>query len=94
MPPCPPVTARTVGEVFTELSAGDSNLGQIPQNHFFFVNALTHAATAAQQKFFYAEVPQAVIGEEVDGEHRRCLGVQELPPRVGRRSGAGESSGT
>jgi alkylation response protein AidB-like acyl-CoA dehydrogenase len=50
------VTARTVGEVFTELSAGDSNLGQIPQNHFFFVNALTHAATAAQQKFFYAEV--------------------------------------
>jgi SfnB family sulfur acquisition oxidoreductase len=50
------VTARTLGEVFTELSAGDSSLGQIPQNHFFFVNVLTNAASPEQQKFFYNEV--------------------------------------
>lgn len=50
------VTARTLGEVFTELSAGDSSLGQIPQNHFFFVNVLAHAGTSEQQRFFYAEV--------------------------------------
>jgi alkylation response protein AidB-like acyl-CoA dehydrogenase len=40
------VTARTVGEVFTELSAGDSSLGQIPQNRFFFVNVLAHATAS------------------------------------------------
>jgi hypothetical protein len=28
--------------VFTELSAGDSSLGRIPQNHFFFVSVLAH----------------------------------------------------
>jgi SfnB family sulfur acquisition oxidoreductase len=50
------VTARTVGEVFTELSAGDSSLGQVPQNHFFFVNVLAHAGTAEQKRFFYSEV--------------------------------------
>jgi SfnB family sulfur acquisition oxidoreductase len=50
------VTARTVGEVFTELSAGDSSLGQIPQNHFFFVSVLAHAGSEEQQRFFYHEV--------------------------------------
>lgn len=50
------VSARTLGEVFTELSAGDSSLGQIPQNHFFFVNVLAHCASPGQLKFFYAEL--------------------------------------
>jgi SfnB family sulfur acquisition oxidoreductase len=50
------VASRTVGEVFTELSAGDSSLGQVPQNHFFFVNVLAHAGSAQQKLFFYAEV--------------------------------------
>lgn len=50
------VGARTLGEVFTELSTGDSSLGQIPQNHFFFVDILHHTATPAQKDFFYAEL--------------------------------------
>jgi len=50
------VASRTVGEVFTELSAGDSGLGQLPQNHFFFVNVLAHAGTAEQKRFCYTEV--------------------------------------
>lgn len=50
------VSARTLGEVFTELSAGDSSLGQIPQNHFFFVNVLAHSASPGQLKFFYDEL--------------------------------------
>jgi SfnB family sulfur acquisition oxidoreductase len=50
------VSARTLGEVFTELSAGDASLGQIPQNHFFFLNVLAHAGTEEQRRFFYAEV--------------------------------------
>jgi SfnB family sulfur acquisition oxidoreductase len=50
------VTARTLGEVFTELSAGDASLGQVPQNHFFFLNVLAQAGSAEQRRFFYAEV--------------------------------------
>lgn len=50
------VTARTVGEVCTELSAGDSSLGQVPQPHFFFVDIVAHVGTAPQRRFFYAEV--------------------------------------
>jgi SfnB family sulfur acquisition oxidoreductase len=50
------VTARTLGEVFVYLSAGDSSLGQIPQNHFFFVNLLAWSATPEQRKFFYDEL--------------------------------------
>ncbi len=34
------VTARTLGEVVRLLSAADSGIGQIPQNHFFFVEVL------------------------------------------------------
>jgi SfnB family sulfur acquisition oxidoreductase len=52
----PGVSARTVGEVFTELSAGDGSLGQIPQNHFFFLDLLANAANESQLRFFYDEV--------------------------------------
>jgi len=50
------VTTRPVGEVFTELAAGDSSIGQIPQNHFFFLNVLAHSGTEEQREFFYGEV--------------------------------------
>ncbi|MET9384410.1 SfnB family sulfur acquisition oxidoreductase [Streptomyces sp. NPDC002928] len=52
----PQVSARTLGEVFTELSAGDSSVGQIPQNHYYFVDLLQHTGTAEQLAFFHAEV--------------------------------------
>lgn len=52
----PGVSARTVGEVIAELATGDGSIGQIPQNHFFFLDVLANAATEDQQKFFYAEV--------------------------------------
>lgn len=50
------VGARTLGEVFTELSTGDSSLGQIPPNHFFFVDVLRHTASPAQLEFFHGEL--------------------------------------
>ncbi|MDQ0753270.1 SfnB family sulfur acquisition oxidoreductase [Streptomyces africanus] len=50
------VGARTLGEVVRLLSAADSSIGQIPQNHFFFVEVLKENATAQQRDFFYAEV--------------------------------------
>ncbi|MDQ7907531.1 SfnB family sulfur acquisition oxidoreductase [Phytohabitans sp. ZYX-F-186] len=50
------VSARTLGEVIEILSAGDASIGQIPQNHFFFVDVLRHAGTPEQRKFFHAEL--------------------------------------
>ncbi|MGX1669355.1 SfnB family sulfur acquisition oxidoreductase [Streptomyces sp. NPDC055400] len=52
----PGLSTRTLGEVFTELTAGDASIGQIPQNHYFFVNVLASAGTPEQQAFFYEEI--------------------------------------
>ncbi|MFD0066964.1 SfnB family sulfur acquisition oxidoreductase [Streptomyces sp. NPDC056690] len=52
----PGLSTRTLGEVFTELVAGDASIGQIPQNHYFFVNVLASAGTPEQQAFFYEEI--------------------------------------
>lgn len=50
------VGARVLGEVIVELARGDSSVGQIPQNHFFFVDVVHHVGTPAQKEFFYGEV--------------------------------------
>ncbi|OAH11916.1 SfnB family sulfur acquisition oxidoreductase [Streptomyces jeddahensis] len=50
------VSARTLGEVIRLLSAADSSIGQIPQNHFFFVEVLKENGTPEQRDFFYAEL--------------------------------------
>lgn len=50
------VDARTMGELMAILAAGDASIGQIPQNHYFFVQVLTEAASEEQQKFFAGEV--------------------------------------
>ncbi|MFI0773188.1 SfnB family sulfur acquisition oxidoreductase [Streptomyces sp. NPDC021212] len=48
--------ARTLGEVIRLLSAADASIGQIPQNHFFFVDVLKENGTPGQRDFFYAEL--------------------------------------
>ncbi|MES4905421.1 MULTISPECIES: SfnB family sulfur acquisition oxidoreductase [unclassified Streptomyces] len=50
------VGAGTLGEVVRLLSAADSSIGQIPQNHFFFVEVLKENGTPRQHDFFYAEL--------------------------------------
>ena len=48
--------ARTMGDLLATLAAADASIGQIPQNHYFFVQVLTEAAATEQQRFFFAEV--------------------------------------
>lgn len=50
------VRTATLGAVIRELSAADGSIGQIPQNHFWYVDSLREHGTPAQQEFFYAEV--------------------------------------
>jgi SfnB family sulfur acquisition oxidoreductase len=52
----PGLGARDLGEVFVELAKGDSSVGQIPQNHYFFVDVVHHVGTPEQKRFFYGEV--------------------------------------
>lgn len=46
----------TVVEVFRILSAADAAIGQLPQNHFFFVEAIRQDGSPEQKRFFFAEL--------------------------------------
>ncbi|SDL81623.1 SfnB family sulfur acquisition oxidoreductase [Nonomuraea jiangxiensis] len=50
------VRTATLGAVIRELSAADGSIGQIPQNHFWYVDSIREHGTPEQQAFFYAEV--------------------------------------
>jgi SfnB family sulfur acquisition oxidoreductase len=50
------VRAGTVARVIAALSRADGSIGQIPQNHFFMLEALRLQGTAEQKRFFYGRV--------------------------------------
>lgn len=50
------VQAGTVARVIAALSRADSSIGQIPQNHFFMLEALRLQGTEEQKRFFYGRV--------------------------------------
>jgi SfnB family sulfur acquisition oxidoreductase len=50
------VSNVTLADVTKILSEGDSNLGQIPQNHFYMVEALRLNGTEKQQQHYFQQV--------------------------------------
>jgi SfnB family sulfur acquisition oxidoreductase len=52
------VSAGTLAEVIATISAADPSLGQIPQNHFFFLQLIRTNASKEQKNFFYDRVLQ------------------------------------
>lgn len=50
------VSYVTLTEVLRILSKADAAIGQLPQNHFVFVEALKEDGTDAQKAFFFAEL--------------------------------------
>ena len=50
------VSFSTAAEVATIISAADSCLGQIPQNHYYMVEALRLDGTEEQKQFFFQRV--------------------------------------
>jgi SfnB family sulfur acquisition oxidoreductase len=50
------VSAGTLAEVTAIMSAADGSIGQIPQNHFFVVEAIRLTATEAQKRHWFARV--------------------------------------
>lgn len=52
------VSAATLAEVTAIISAADGSIGQIPQNHFFVLEALRLTGTEAQKRLWYSRVLQ------------------------------------
>jgi SfnB family sulfur acquisition oxidoreductase len=50
------VSARTLAEVTAILSAADGSIGQIPQNHFFVIEAIRLTATDKQKRVWFGRV--------------------------------------
>lgn len=50
------VSFVTLTEVFKLISAADSSLGQLPQNHFGLVDVIALTGTEEQKRFFFGEV--------------------------------------
>jgi len=50
------VSFATAAEVTAIISAADSSLGQIPQNHFYMVEAVCQDGTEEQKKFYLGRV--------------------------------------
>jgi SfnB family sulfur acquisition oxidoreductase len=50
------VSAGTLAEVTAIISAADGSIGQIPQNHFFVVEAIRLTATEAQKRHWFERV--------------------------------------
>jgi SfnB family sulfur acquisition oxidoreductase len=50
------VSAVTLAEVTAILSEADSNIGQIPQNHFYMVEALRLAGTEEQKRHYFERI--------------------------------------
>lgn len=50
------VSYRTVAQVFQILSAADAAIGQLPQNHFVFLDAIRQDGTEEQKAFFFGQV--------------------------------------
>jgi SfnB family sulfur acquisition oxidoreductase len=50
------VSAATLAEVTAIISAADGSIGQIPQNHYFVVEAIRLTATEAQKRYWFDRV--------------------------------------
>lgn len=50
------VSAATLAEVTAIISAADSSIGQIPQNHFYMVEALRLAGTEEQKRHYFSRI--------------------------------------
>ena len=50
------VSVATLTSIFQILSTADPAIGQLPQNHFVFLDAIRQDGTAEQRAFFFGEV--------------------------------------
>lgn len=83
------VSHVTLADVFRIISAADPSLGQIPQNHFGFLNLLRLTGTPAQQRHYYDGVLAGRrlgnAGPERHTRHTRDIEARLVPDDAGYR---------
>jgi SfnB family sulfur acquisition oxidoreductase len=50
------VSCETIARIFQVISAADPAIGQLPQNHFLFADAIRQDGTPDQKRFFFGEL--------------------------------------
>ncbi|MCW6506423.1 SfnB family sulfur acquisition oxidoreductase [Lichenifustis flavocetrariae] len=87
------VKAGTVARVIALLAGADGSIGQIPQNHFFMLEALRLQGTEAQKRFFYDRV---LAGERIFNalSERGTKTAQDHNTRLTRTSDGFRLNGT
>jgi SfnB family sulfur acquisition oxidoreductase len=85
----PEVSTRTLVDVFRIISAADPAIGQIPQNHFVFVNTVARLGTPAQHDRFYGDVLRGALLGNALSERGVKLGVQNMQTRLVRNPSGG-----
>lgn len=77
------VSYATVGEVIAIISAADSSLGQIPQNHLGVLDILLQTASEAQKQHYFAKVLQGYrFGNAFSEAKSKNAGVFDTQVRV------------
>ena len=86
------VKAGTVARVIAALAGADGSLGQIPQNHFFLLEALRLSGTPEQKRFFYDRI---LAGERIFNalSERGTKTAQDHATRLTRSGDAFELNG-
>ena len=82
----PDLSIRALVDVFRTISAADSSIGQIPQNHFSHLENIRELGTEDQQHFFFGEVLRgALLGNALS--ERGTPGGQRNLRTILRREG-------
>jgi SfnB family sulfur acquisition oxidoreductase len=85
----PQVSTRTLVDVFRIISAADPAIGQIPQNHYVFVNTIERLGTPAQLDLFYGELLAGALLGNALSERGGKLGVHNMRTRLVRNPSGG-----
>jgi len=74
----PDVSTRTLVDVFKLISKADGSIGQIPQNHHFFVKTIELIGTEEQKRYFFGEVLKGAQFGNALAERSGGKGVKKI----------------
>ncbi|NBD23901.1 SfnB family sulfur acquisition oxidoreductase [Paenibacillus glycinis] len=83
----PEVSTRTLVDVFKIISHADGSIGQIPQNHHFFVKTIELIGSEEQKSFFFREVLQGAQFGNGLAERSRGKGERKIKTSIRRADG-------
>ncbi|SFJ34673.1 sulfur acquisition oxidoreductase, SfnB family [Paenibacillus sp. UNC496MF] len=74
----PEISTRTLVDIFKLISHADGSIGQIPQNHHFFVKTIALIGSEQQKRFFFGEVMNGAQFGNGLAERSRGRGARKI----------------